>query len=66
MENNNSQLNIRFVAKTSDIKNFSQNIRSAVKTSEVATLDMLIAVGHVHLYFVKRTTSESIAMLQQV
>jgi len=28
--------------------------------------DMLIAVSHVHLYFVKRSTSESIAMLQQV
>ena len=28
--------------------------------------DMLIAVSHVHLYFVKRNTSESIAMLQQV
>jgi len=32
----NSPLNIRFVAKTSD-RNFSQNIRSDVKTSEVAT-----------------------------
>jgi len=28
--------------------------------------DMLIAVSHVHSYFVKRSTSESIAMLQQV
>ena len=28
--------------------------------------DMLIAVSHVRLYFVKRSTSESIAMLQQV
>jgi len=36
--NNNCPLNIRFVAKTSDIRNFSQNIRSDVKTSEVATL----------------------------
>jgi len=27
-----------FVAKTSDIRNFSQNIRSDVETSEVATL----------------------------
>jgi len=35
---NNSSVNIRFVAKTSDIRNFSQNIRSDVKTSEVATL----------------------------
>jgi len=26
--NNNCPLNIRFVAKTSDIRNFSQNIRS--------------------------------------
>jgi len=36
--NNNCLLNIRFVAKTSDMRNFSQNIRSDVKTSEVATL----------------------------
>jgi len=36
--NNNYPLNIRFAAKTSDIRNFSQNIRSDVKTSEVATL----------------------------
>jgi len=28
--------------------------------------DMLIAVSHVHSYFVKRSTSESVAMLQQV
>ena len=35
---NNSPVNIRFVAKTSDIRNFSENIRSDVKTSEVATL----------------------------
>jgi len=28
--------------------------------------DMLIAVSHVYLYFVKRSTSGSIAMLQQV
>jgi len=38
VENNYYPLNIRFVAKTSDIRNFSQNIRSDVKTSEVATL----------------------------
>jgi len=38
VENNNSPLNIRFVAKTSDIRNFSQNIRSDVETSEVTTL----------------------------
>jgi len=36
--NNNSPLNIRFSAKTSDIRNFSQNIWCDVKTSEVATL----------------------------
>jgi len=34
----NSAVNIRFFAKTSDIRNFSENIRSDVKTSEVATL----------------------------
>ena len=28
--------------------------------------DMLIAVSHVHLYFMKRSTSESVAMLPQV
>jgi len=38
VKNNNCPLNIRFVAKTSDIRNFPQNIRSDVKTSEVATL----------------------------
>jgi len=35
---NNSSVNIRFVDKTSDIRNFSQNIKSDVKTSDVATL----------------------------
>jgi len=33
-----SPVNIRFVVKTSDIRNFSQNITFDVKTSEVATL----------------------------
>jgi len=28
--------------------------------------DMLIAVSHVHLYFVKKSRSESVAMLPQV
>jgi len=35
---NNDPVNIRFVAKILDIRNFSENIRSDVKTSEVATL----------------------------
>jgi len=35
---NNCPVNIRFVAKTSDIRNFYENIRSDVKTSEVSTL----------------------------
>jgi len=36
---NNNPVNIRFVSKTSDIRNSSENIRSDVKTSaEVATL----------------------------
>jgi len=35
---NNILVNIRFLVKTSDIRNFSQNIRSDIKTSEVATL----------------------------
>jgi len=34
----NSPANIRFIAKTSDIRNLSQNIGSDVKTSEVKTL----------------------------
>jgi len=28
--------------------------------------DMLIAVSHVHIYFVKRSMNESVAMLPQV
>ena len=35
---NNSPVNIRFVIKTSDVRNFSENVRSDVKTSEGATL----------------------------
>ena len=35
---NNRAVNIRFVAKTSDIRNFSENNRSDAKTSEVATV----------------------------
>jgi len=35
---NNSSVNIRSVAKTLNIRNFSQNIRSDVKTSEVTIL----------------------------
>jgi len=31
---NNSPVNIRFVAKTSDIRNISENIRSDVETSK--------------------------------
>jgi len=31
-------VNIRFLTKTSDIRNISQNIRSDVETSEMATL----------------------------
>jgi len=39
MENkSNSLVNIRFVAKTSNIGNFSVNMRCDVETSEVATL----------------------------
>jgi len=34
---NNSPVNIRFVAKSSHIRNFFGNIKSDVKTSEVAT-----------------------------
>ena len=42
LKRSNILVNIRFVAKTSDIRNFSQNIRSDVKTSEVATLNARI------------------------
>jgi len=42
---NKSSFNIRFVTKTSDIRNFSQNIRSDVKTSEVATLNTARGTG---------------------
>ena len=35
---NNSPVNIRFFATISDTTNFSQNIRSDVKISELATL----------------------------
>jgi len=35
---NNIPVNIRFVSKTSHIRNFSQNIKSDVKASEMATL----------------------------
>jgi len=35
---NNSPLNTIFVAKTSDTRNFFENTRSDVETSEVATL----------------------------
>jgi len=38
LDKNNSLVDIRFVAKTSYIRNFSQNITFDVKTSEVATL----------------------------
>jgi len=34
---NNSPVNIRFVAKTSHIRNFFENIKSDFETSEVAT-----------------------------
>jgi len=39
VENNTTALvNIRFIAKISDDRNFFQSIRSEVETSEVATL----------------------------
>jgi len=41
---NNSPVNIRFVAKTLDIRNVSEKIRSDVKTSEVATLTLAVIV----------------------
>jgi len=46
LKRSNILVNIRFFAKTSDIRNFSQNIRSDVKTSEVATLNArIVAIG---------------------
>jgi len=40
----NSPVNYRFVAKTSDIRNFSEDTRSDVKISEVAILMVGTAV----------------------
>jgi len=40
-DKDNSPVNIKFVVKTSDIRNFSENIRSYVETSEVAKLTTL-------------------------
>jgi len=45
LKKSNILVNIRFVAKTSDIRNFSQNIRSDVETSEVATLVVLLELN---------------------
>ena len=43
MENkNHSPVNIRFVAKTTNVRNFSQDIRSDLKTSEVSTLFLTV------------------------
>ena len=58
---NSSPVNIRFVAKTSDIRNLSENIRSDVKTSEVATL--VVAIGrkvrfHHTLHFMTKRRSQ--------
>jgi len=41
-------------------------LHSDVLAGNAARQRLLIAVSHVHLYFVKRSMSESIAMLQQV
>jgi len=41
---NNSPVHTRFVSKTSNIKNLSENIRSDVETPEVATLLLTIEV----------------------
>jgi len=38
-------------------------LKADVLAGNAARSNMLIAVGHVHLYFVKRSMSESIAML---
>jgi len=46
LKRSNILVNIRFFAKTSDIRNFSQNIRSDVKTSEMATMNArIVAIG---------------------
>jgi len=42
---NNSPVNVRFVPQTSDIRNFSENIRSDVETWEVATLLIEYAIA---------------------
>jgi len=47
---NNRPLNIRFVAKTSDIRNFLENITSDVKSSELATLVWMISAKVVRIF----------------
>jgi len=42
---NNSPINIRFIAKTLNIRHISQNIRSDVKTSDVTTLFVAVIRG---------------------
>ena len=44
-------MNIRFVAKTSDIRNFFENIRSDVKTSRVATLALFARMAMARAWF---------------
>jgi len=45
---NNSPVDIRFVAKTSDTKNLSENIGSDVQTSEVATLTSTVQIQEIN------------------
>ena len=45
---NTCPVNVRFIGRTSDIRNFSENFRSDVKTSEVATL--LAIYNTVHIF----------------
>jgi len=41
-------------------------LNTHILAGNAARRDMLMTVSHVHLYFVKRSMSESIAMLPQV
>jgi len=38
-------------------------LNAHILAGNAARSDMLIAAGHIHLYFVKRSMSETIAML---
>jgi len=66
LKKSNILVNIRFVAKTSDIRNFSQNFKSDVETSEVATLvsiSVVTGVSFVNIRLSPSSTSDNIRFL---